>query len=273
MEKYNKKKLVLSFLPILVAFTVYYIAYFAAFFMTFITGGSDTAASDGMLVNEGFFNIIRFTMLLIIFTVWYKYRFYDLYKEEKEKIITKKHFLLTILSLIITGILIQLFFSGILNILMPRFPDFFKSYKEIIDSYKSSRTSILTVFSAIVLAPIAEELIFRGVALCYNLEAVTPKAAIILQAFLFGLYHLNLVQGIYAGLIGLLLGFICYRYKNILPAIILHMAINCSSFFIPDSFFGDNKKCTAIIILSGASLIFFIYYSCRSKAISIRPSK
>lgn len=273
MEKYNKKKLLISFLPLVITFIIYYIAYFAAFFMTFITGGSTTAASDGLFVNEGFFNIIRFMILLIIFAVWYKYRFYDLYKKEENTIITKKKIVMILFSLIITGVLLQLFVSAVLSILMSHFPDFFKSYNEIIDSFKGSKPSYLTIFSVIILAPIAEELIFRGVTFCYQIEAVGTKAAIIFQAIAFGLYHLNLVQGTYAFFTGLLLGAVCYRYKNLLPAIILHMAVNASSFFIPASFYQGQKKCTAIIFLSGASLIFFIYYSCRSKAISIRPSK
>lgn len=273
MEKYNKKMFALSFLPLVVTFIIYYIAYFAAFFMTFITGGSDTAASDGLFVNEGFFNVIRFLIMLILFGVWYKYRFYDIYKKEEADIITKKKVILTILSLIVLGILLQLFISAILKILLSHFPDFFKSYNEIIDSFKGSKVSILTVISVIIIAPIAEELVFRGVTFSYLQEAMGPRLAIIFQALLFGIYHLDLVQGIYATLTGVILGIICYRFKNILPAIILHIAINCSSFLIPASFYGGTKKCTAIILLSGASLIFFIYYSCLSKAISIRPSK
>ena len=73
-------------------------------------------------------------------------------------------------------------------------------------------------------APVAEELLFRGVAL-RSMEPYGKKFAIFASALLFGLYHGNLVQIPYAFLVGLVLGYVTVEY-NIGWAIVLHMFNN-----------------------------------------------
>ena len=88
--------------------------------------------------------------------------------------------------------------------------------------------------AAVILAPLGEELIFRGVVFYYARRAVSgmknAKAAFwianIFQARLFGLYHMNLVQGIYAFIIGLALGYLCQRYRSVIPGMLAHLVFN-----------------------------------------------
>lgn len=54
----------------------------------------------------------------------------------------------------------------------------------------------------------------------------------VIQAILFGLYHGNIVQGIYAFMLGLMLGII-YKYGGgILSSIVVHMIINASGVYL-----------------------------------------
>lgn len=54
----------------------------------------------------------------------------------------------------------------------------------------------------------------------------------VFQAILFGIYHGNIVQGIYAFVLGMMLGII-YKYGGgILSSIVVHMIINASGLYI-----------------------------------------
>ena len=73
-------------------------------------------------------------------------------------------------------------------------------------------------------APIMEEIIFRGLVL-RHLQPYGKGFAIVMSAFLFGIFHGNLVQIPYAFLVGLVLGYVAVEY-NIVWAMVLHMINN-----------------------------------------------
>ena len=75
-----------------------------------------------------------------------------------------------------------------------------------------------------LLAPVTEEIFFRGVIL-RSLEPYGRKFAILGSAFLFGLFHGNIVQSPYAFLVGLVLGYVTVEY-SIGWAMVLHMFNN-----------------------------------------------
>lgn len=80
-----------------------------------------------------------------------------------------------------------------------------------------------------ILAPIAEELVFRGAILRTLLNLTSQRrhwAAIAISAVIFGTAHGNLPQFVHATLIGLLLGWMYYRTKSILPGVLFHWVNN-----------------------------------------------
>lgn len=77
-----------------------------------------------------------------------------------------------------------------------------------------------------VLAPVTEELLFRGLIRTELKEYMKPRAAALLGALLFGLYHGNLSQGIYAFLLALCLELVCEWSGCLLPAVFLHAGAN-----------------------------------------------
>lgn len=88
---------------------------------------------------------------------------------------------------------------------------------------------IYELLGSCLLIPIAEELLYRGVV--YKrlrlLVGVTP--AIVLSALLFGLMHVNLVQFLYAGILGLLLAFMLERTGRLYAPILGHIAANLAA--------------------------------------------
>ena len=80
-----------------------------------------------------------------------------------------------------------------------------------------------------LLVAIAEEMVFRGGILRKLLDIFGQSwhwAAIAVSAVLFGALHGNLAQGIHAFIIGLLLGWMYYRTKSIIPTVALHWVNN-----------------------------------------------
>lgn len=83
-----------------------------------------------------------------------------------------------------------------------------------------------------IMAPIIEEIIFRGLVLSELKKAVPAYSAIIIQALIFGIYHLNLVQGVYAALLGIVLGIVTEKAGSLWAPILIHMSFNIVSTLI-----------------------------------------
>lgn len=86
---------------------------------------------------------------------------------------------------------------------------------------------LVVMLTSGILAPIVEELIFRfGM---FKVLKGNDKSKIIISSLLFGLAHMNLVQSIYAFILGLILGKSYAKDKNLVPSLILHLTINATS--------------------------------------------
>lgn len=101
---------------------------------------------------------------------------------------------------------------------------FDRSVMTILESVAGSTDTFSMFLYASVVAPISEELIFRG----YVLRSLRPygkRFAIFASALLFGLFHGNLLQTPYAFLVGLVLGYVTVEY-SIVWAMAIHMFNN-----------------------------------------------
>lgn len=87
-------------------------------------------------------------------------------------------------------------------------------------------TGLLTALSIVVMGPLAEELVFRGIIQTRLLRAMPPWMAVVLQAALFAIIHGTPIQIVYALLLGLALGFLRSRTGSILPGLAAHAAFN-----------------------------------------------
>ncbi|MDR2655590.1 MAG: CPBP family intramembrane metalloprotease [Oscillospiraceae bacterium] len=105
--------------------------------------------------------------------------------------------------------------------------------------YKNSNITafLLSILAVAVLAPILEEVIFRGL-IMKPLRAYGDGFAIICSSVLFGLAHGNYSQTPFAFVMGLFLGFVACQANSIIPTIILH-AVN--NFYAVTSGFLENS--------------------------------
>ena len=99
-----------------------------------------------------------------------------------------------------------------------------KSLMPLLETVSGSADSVSMFLYMSLLAPIAEELLFRGFVL-RTLKPFGKKFAVFGSALLFGLFHGNLLQTPYAFLVGLLLGYVTVEY-SIAWAIGVHMFNN-----------------------------------------------
>lgn len=83
-----------------------------------------------------------------------------------------------------------------------------------------------------LLAPVAEEVVFRGAILKSLLNKYSPWIAIVFSAVIFSVGHLNPAQMPHAFLIGLLLGWMYWRTGSILPGMAYHLANNSVAYVL-----------------------------------------
>lgn len=84
-----------------------------------------------------------------------------------------------------------------------------------------------------ILAPLVEELVFRGAILRTLLKLFDRRwhwVAIVISALIFGAVHMNIPQFIHASLIGLLLGWMYFRTDSIIPGVAFHWVNNTVAF-------------------------------------------
>ncbi len=86
-------------------------------------------------------------------------------------------------------------------------------------------TALLCV---ILIAPIFEELLFRGIVMYELGKVMRPWSAIALQGIMFGIAHGVLFQSIFSMVIGIILGVVYYRTKSIKTVVICHSVFNLS---------------------------------------------
>lgn len=88
---------------------------------------------------------------------------------------------------------------------------------------------LLLAACVVFLAPVFEEILLRGMVL-KELESCMPVwLAIFLQGVLFGIMHGNIVQFVFTTIIGIVLGIVYHKTKNLSMTIFVHLFFNCSA--------------------------------------------
>ena len=107
-----------------------------------------------------------------------------------------------------------------------------------------------------LLAPLAEEIVFRGAILRSLLTTAKPMAAIIISALLFALVHMNPAQMPYAFIAGLLLGWMYWRTGSILPGMAYHWANNSVAYILYHAY--PDKDMKLIDLFKGSELHVYL---------------
>lgn len=115
---------------------------------------------------------------------------------------------------------------------------------------------VVAVIYTVFIAPVCEELVFRGLILG-SLENKMPKiVAVLISAVLFSVIHLpSQIALIYTFIFGLLLGFVYLRTKSLATTIAMHAVFNASNYLL---YIPKKIGFYAVIILALPLIIYSV---------------
>lgn len=172
----------------------------------------------------------------------------------------KPNFKKTFHPLQVAGILFLVpgtqFMSSILvGLISSVFPSWLEAYETLMETAGlTEHISTAMILYSVFLAPISEELIFRGVTMRIARRAFPFWIANIIQAILFGVFHMNMLQGCYAFALGLFLGYICEYGGTIYHVILFHFLFNLWGTTASEWLSAIHPTFGGIIILLGTTL-------------------
>lgn len=142
---------------------------------------------------------------------------------------------------------------------------------------KTAVGGVIMVIYSCIIAPVTEELFYRGM-LLRVLSKANQRFAIITTALFFGLGHANLPQFILAFLVGVFLGHITMKHGSIIPAVIVHMFVNTMSGLIGHMYSIDNEMAVFVlqmVLIAGAmvGLIMLLVFRSGDKLPATTPAQ
>ena len=261
-----------GFLPILTAVAIQFIASFfmlgVAAFCLLISGGHPNILSeiDTLLINPDFnacLMIIYTIICILLFGTFYYSNLGGSFLPKPSR---------TFHPLQILGIVLLVpgsqFFCGMLTTVVSSLvPRWLEQYEQLLEQAGiTDDTGLLMLLYGVLLGPICEELIFRGTTLRLARKALPFWFANLFQAVLFGIFHMNWIQGIYACAFGILLGYVCEKGGSIYDSILLHILFNFWGLIIgplmdklPDNPFINLLILTGMILSLGAGITSFFF--------------
>lgn len=145
-------------------------------------------------------------------------------------------------------------------------------YQELADKVFGG-SMIITFLTSVCMAPILEELLFRGLIYKRLRFVCKPIIAAIISSLAFGITHGNLVQFVYAFLAGMLLSYVYEKYKNIWAPILFHFCANAVSVLGADIIDGASIIWIKVVLFVIETVALFIIYKIIDSKVNrqIRP--
>ena len=242
-------------LPVLLAFGIQMIVTFAAVFLKIfleifknreiLVDGADPANITDSILNPVMSSLMDSQFLAGISAVCSK-------KQPRRKISSIINpWMVGGLAIMMLGM--QYISTYVVMLLAVINPGWYQTYEELMKSVGFGDVTLVLAIYSVLIAPVSEELIFRGVTMKYAVKAMPFVAANILQAFLFGLFHANVIQGTYAFVVGLFCGYVCYKGGSLYLSILFHMMFNLWGTFAPSFLnYSGNSIALHIVIFAAA---------------------
>lgn len=241
----------------------------SAIFMVQCVGeaGGDMTAGQALYMdkiqNSGFMtNVLCLvtTVSAIVAVLWYKLGFVKKYTDEKKEELRKNVLHGRVIAMLVIAAAgcyaLDVTIANLVAWLSPAAMDSF----ELIMGSALSGSLVISFLTMVILAPVAEECLMRGIVFQMLSKRFTAIPAVVLSALFFSLYHLNIMQALYVLPLGLLLGYTAYKCKSVLPSILIHMVNNLMPFLIsmlPEGLHGVETFVTIFIVC--AVILFFLW--------------
>ena len=167
---------------------------------------------------------------------------------------------------VLAGILGCIFFNWLLSIfnVVALDPAYEKMQEEIITHSDPG----MMIIGTVIVAPIFEDLLFRGILYRRLRDYLNVPLAILLSAAAFGVFHGNIIQFFYATALGILFAILYEHYGTILVPILCHLGANLASeilnYLVPE-IWSQGIEPYVTILLSGLLLAALMFLVLRKK--------
>ena len=137
-------------------------------------------------------------------------------------------------------------------------------------------TAIMLVYTCII-APVTEELFFRGM-LLRTFSRANQRFAVFATAFFFGLSHGNVPQFLLAFFVGIFLAHITLKHGSIVPAVIVHIFLNTLTNSISQAvdIFGESAELVLVltqILLMSLGMVLLLIFRADNKLPATTPAQ
>ena len=179
---------------------------------------------------------------IVIFGIWYYFGFVkkDIKADKYESGIAKMKDPGTIIFLVVLTLGMHFFVCLVGSLVGYLIPDS-GEWLDSIMGMTVGENDIAGYLSVMLIAPISEEIAFRGVMLKKLKESFGFVGCVTVTTVLFGIMHLNPMQSIYVLPMGVMFAYVAYKYDSVIPAIIAHILNNCVGMILP-GILGRNLK-------------------------------
>lgn len=194
-------------------------------------------------------------VMLACFGTWYYFRENKYaFRPDYHKAFTGKN----ICAIVGIGFFGQYVINLLLTLVYFLLPGIFKSYEELSKNFELDTASpLFMIFMVCLFGPLAEELLFRGMIFGKLRRAFSFWPAAVISGLLFGIFHMNWVQGIYAAVFGIVLAYIYEKTQTIWGSCLLHVVFNSSSYLTEfiNSWIQKSGSATGGMIILAVELI------------------
>lgn len=117
------------------------------------------------------------------------------------------------------------------NLGLSRLISLFPKSESMVQYQKNSQalmsgSLLIQLLTIAIMVPIVEEVIYRGLVYKRSLRYLTPRQAMVFSAVVFGIFHFNLIQGVYAFVLGIVFAYVYQKYQNLNYCILMHAFAN-----------------------------------------------
>lgn len=166
-------------------------------------------------VNASYITVVSAVMAVIFFG--------RMYLKERNSFLKENNKEINIFVMIAFGVMLSMAAGSILSAM--NIDNIYGSYEKT-SSLLLNGNIVYRLFALGVITPAAEEIIFRGLVFNRVKKQYGSLYGIVVSSVMFGVFHFNLVQGLYAFIIGMAFAY-CYELTGDLKVpVYMHMSIN-----------------------------------------------
>lgn len=234
----------------------------------------------GMILGTSNETYMMRQMFCALFTIPFLYGMFYKKDREMEKIVMKEENIRTVskekkgsyLAECVRNFLFAVFGAATLGIalnnILAQTPlmTWSEGYQETNTAFFAG-TILFELLGSGLMIPIVEELLFRGIVYKRLRIWMGWQKALVFSALLFGLIHMNLVQFIYAGILGAFLAFLLEKTGKLWMAVVGHVTANVIAIVRAETGWLDFSYqatvsgigFTCVMVLAAGAIILFLY--------------